>query len=322
MTEIICGVDVGAANLDARIGRSGAWQQFANTTPGIKELTEFCRKHQVSLVVMEATGGYERQLFAQLWASDIPSAVINPRSVRRFAEAMGSLEKTDRIDCAMIAWYAETKRIQPTPPASANQQRLTALVVRLRQLTDLKVVQANQGRLVTEPDVIASVSTLLATIAAEIRKLETLVADVIAADPLWAKLDKAFRTIKGVSDRTIARLMAGLPEIGTLSNKAASKLAGLAPIARDSGKSIGKRAVRAGREPVRSILYVVAEIVRRYDKDFADFHRRLSDAGKPKMVIRIALAHKLLVRLNAKAREIRQSVSENATSGQNTNLTA
>jgi transposase len=104
----------------------------------------------------------------------------------------------------------------------------------------------------------------------------------------------------------MARLMAELPEVGILSDNAASKLAGLAPIARDSGKLNGNRAVRGGRAGIRSILFVVAELVRRHDLDFAAFHRRLTQAGKPKKVIRIALAHKLLVRLNAKARDVRR----------------
>jgi transposase len=131
------------------------------------------------------------------------------------------------------------------------------------------------------------------------------IAQLIAIDPVWLQLDQAFRSIKGVADRTVARLLAELPEIGTLSNKAISKLAGLAPLARDSGKTQGKRPVRGGRSGVRAILFVVASVVRRYDADFAAFDQRLQAAGKPKKVIRIALAHKLLVRLNAKARQVR-----------------
>src|SRR5258708_30329454 len=131
----------------------------------------------------------------------------------------------------------------------------------------------------------------------------------IGSDRLWTTLDAAFRSIKGVADRTVARLLAELPEIGTLSNKAAAKLAGLAPLARDSGKRQGKRPARGGRSTIRSILFVVAEVVRRHEPDFAAFHQRLTLAGKPKKVIRIALAHKLLVRLNAKARDVRNQIA-------------
>lgn len=308
MTHIICGVDVSATTLDARIGRDGEYRRFAVSTEGIADLIAFCQAHQVSLVVMEATGGYERRPAGQLWAAELPAAIVNPRAVRDFAKAMGVLEKTDRIDCGIIAWYAETKRIKPTPPTSATQARLTALVVRLRQLTDQRIRETNRRRLVTEPTVLATFEPILAAIASQQRQLETLIAQAIDADPLWARLDAAFRTIKGVADRTVARLMAEMPEIGTLSNKAIGKLAGLAPIARDSGQHSGKRKVRGGREGVRSILFVIAEVVRRYDPEIAAFHQRLTNAGKPKKLIRIAIARKILVRLNAKARNVRHSM--------------
>jgi transposase len=309
VTHIICGVDVSATTLDARIGRDGEYRRFDVSADGLADLIAFCQAHQVGLVVMEATGGYERRPAGHLWAAELPTAIVNPRAVRDFAKAMGVLEKTDRIDCGIIAWYAETKRIKPTPPASATQARLTALVRRLRQLTDLRTQQTNQRRLIVEPDVLASFAPILAAIASQQRQLETLIAQAIGDDPLWVRLDAAFRTIKGVADRTIARLMAEMPEIGTLSNKAVGKLAGLAPIARDSGQHNGKRKVRGGREGVRSILFVIAEVVRRYDPDFAAFHQRLSRAGKPNKVIRVAIARKLLVRLNAKARQIRRTTT-------------
>ena len=307
MASIICGVDIGSQTLDARIGRDGVWQQFERTEAGIAALAAFCRQHRVDLVAMEATGGYERLPFGLLWAADIPAAIVNPRSVRRFAEGMGVLEKTDRIDCGIVAWYAETKRIEPTQPASATQQRLTALVLRLRQLTDLRTAQKNQRRLVTEPDVQESFTELLKILARQMRSLQDQIAASIDADPLWASLDTAFRAIKGVAGRTTARVLADLPEIGLLSGKAVSKLNGLAPIARDSGTKNGKRPIRGGRESIRSILYMVAQVVRRYDPDFKAFYERLKAAGKPHKVIRIALARKLLVRLNAKARDVRQA---------------
>jgi transposase len=300
-------VDISAATLDARIGRDGAWQQFARTSDGVARLAAFCETHRVELVVMEATGGYERLPFGLLWAANIPVAIVNPRSVRQFAQALGALEKTDKIDTAMIAWYAETKCVQPMPPAADHQRRLTSLVVRMRQLIALKAGQQNQRRLVEDPDALDSFTAVLATITQQIRSLEAKVLALIAADPLWRALDDVFRQIKGVADRTIARLMAHLPEIGTLSSKAVAKLVGLAPIAHDSGKRSGRRPVRGGREAARSILYTVAEIVRRHDPDFKDFHQRLRAAGKPAAVVRIALARKLLVRLNAKARDVRNA---------------
>ena len=255
---------------------------------------------------MEATGGYEQQAFALLSEQGLGVAILNPRAVRQFAESMGSLEKTDRIDAGMIAWYAEVKKSRPVCLAPQSQQHLRALVTRLRQLTEIRTAQLNQQRLVIDRSVQASFTKLLTFVGRQIRDLEQRITKLIEQDPLWRELNQTFRTIKGVADRTVARLMAEMPEIGTLSNKTISKLAGVAPIARDSGKHQGKRIVRGGRPAVREILFIVASVVGRYEPDFIAFQQRLRAAGKPPKVVRIALAHKLLVRLNAKAREVRQ----------------
>ncbi len=309
MTQKICGVDVSGEWLDARLGPQGEHLRVERTAEGVETLAAFCRDHGVELVVLEATGGYEQLAFGLLWAQGVPCALVNPRAVRRFAEAMGLLEKTDRIDAGVIAWYAEAKRIVAQAPQSPAQRQLRALSDRLRQLTKLAVAQSNQRRLVEDEAVQAMFDELLATIRRQSRELERKIAALIEGDPLWRRLDAVLREIKGVADRTVARLMAEMPEIGTLSGKAIGKLAGLAPIANDTGKRHGHRSIRGGREGVRSILFVVAEIVRRHDPDFAAFHRRLKDAGKKPKVVRTALARKLLVRLNAKARDARAALA-------------
>jgi len=323
VTRIICGVDVASKSLEARIGQQGAASSFINDPEGIAALGAFCLTYQVELVAMEATGGYEQQAFAQLSGQGLAVAILNPRAVRQFAQSMGSLEKTDAIDAGMIAWYAEVKKSQPVCLAPENQQHLRALVTRLRQLTSMRVVQLNQQRLVSDRKVQASFKKLLALLAHQIGELEKSIAVLLEKDPLWRELDQAFRAIKGVADRTVARLMAempgspatglrrwgGMPEIGTLSNKTISKLAGVAPLANDSGKHQGKCSVRGGRAAVREILFIVASVVGRYEPDFIAFRERLRAAGKPPKVVRIALAHKLLVRLNAKAREVRQRLT-------------
>jgi transposase len=309
VTEIICGVDVSSQALDVRIGRDGAEARTAATPEGVASLAAFCREHRVTLVVMEATGGYEKLVHAVLWGHGIPAAIVNPRSVRRFAEAMGFLEKTDRIDAGVIAWYAEVKRIVAQEPPSAAQEHLRALVTRLRQLTELRTMQSNQRRLVADPVVDGLFTDMMALIARQSRELEAKIAALIGSDPLWQELDACFRSIKGVADRTVARIMAEMPEIGTLSNKAVSKLAGLAPLAKDSGKSHGKRVTRGGRANLRNILFVIVVNVRQYNPDFAALHERLTKAGKAKKVIRIALARKLLVQLNAKARDVRKELA-------------
>lgn len=259
-------------------------------------------------MAMEATGGYEQQAFAQLSEHDLSVAIVNPRAVRQFAQSMGWLEKTDKIDASMIAWYAETKKCQPVCLAAQTQLELRARVTRLRQLTDVRTAQKNQQRLVTNPVIQDGFRKMLDFVAEQIAELEQAITALIEADPLWRELNQAFRTIKGVADRTVARIMAEMPEIGTLSNKTISKLAGLAPLANDSGKHQGKRTVRGGRATVRDILFLVGSVVARYEPDFIAFQQRLRAAGKPPKVVRIAVAHKLLLRLNAKAREVRQQL--------------
>ena len=304
--KTICGVDISKALLDACIEPGEVRGQFSNDAGGIAELAAFCRQHQVELVVMEASGSYERRAFVLLWEEGLPCAITNARNVRLYAEAMGVPEKTDRIDASMIARFARDKNLQPMPLPSPAQRRLKALVARLRQLTDDLIVQKQRRSSLRDcPEMLASIDEVIALLKRQSRTLEGEIGSMIEDDPLWASLSETFRSIKGVADRTVAWLMAELPEIGTYSNKAIAKLVGVAPIADDSGKRRGKRPVRGGRPGVRSILFLVAAIAARYDEDLGRFRDRLLAAGKEKMVVRIALARKLLVRLNAKARDAR-----------------
>ena len=313
MIRTICGVDVSKSKLDACIEPGAKHASFDNDAAGIAELATFCREHAVTLVVMEASGGYERPAFLQLSERGVDCALTNPRNVRRFAEAMGFLEKTDRIDASVIARFAHAKKLIPTPLPSKAQQRLKALVARLRQVTDdLTVQKQRRSALLDNPEMLASLDEVIALLKRQSRSLEGEIASMIDDDPLWTQLADSWREIKGVADRTVAWLHADLPEIGTLSNRAIAKLAGLAPLADDSGKHNGKRHIQGGRASVRSILFLVAATAARYDKAFAEFRARLVAAGKEKMVIRIALARKLLVRLNAKARDARAAYA-NAT---------
>jgi transposase len=305
VNRTLCGVDISKDWLDAGVVPVAAEGRFRNDAAGIAELAAFCQTHGVDVVVMEASGGYERLAFLLLWQLGVPCAIVNARSVRRFAEAMGVFEKTDRIDRVMIARYGEAKGVQPTSPPSAAQQRLKALVARLSQVTGDLTVQKQRKSAAFDAETEASLDEVIALLKRQQRSLEGEIASLIDDDPLWAGLDQAFRSLKGVASRTVARLMAELPEIGILSNKAITKLVGLAPLADDSGKRTGRRSVRGGRTGPRAILFLIARIVARYDPHFAAFHQRLQKAGKEKMVIRIALARKLLVVLNAKARDAR-----------------
>ena len=304
--KTICGVDISKARLDACIEPGSVRGSFTNDASGIASLAAFCRQHQVELVVMEASGGYERRAFVLLSEDGLPCAVTNARNVRLYAESMGVPEKTDRIDASMIARFARHKGLQPMPLPSPAQRRLKALVARLRQLTDDLIVQKQRrSSLRDDAEMLASIDEVIALLKRQSRTLEGEIGSMIDDDPLWAHLSETFRSIKGVADRTVAWLMAELPEIGTYSNKAIAKLVGVAPIADDSGPRRGKRPVRGGRPGVRSIMFLVAAIAARYDESLGRFRDRLLAAGKEKMVVRIALARKLLVRLNAKARDAR-----------------
>jgi transposase len=306
----ICGVDVSKQWLDAFAAEQH--ERMTNNPEGIARLAAFCQAHDVTLVVMEATGGVERQAYAGLWQAGQPCTLVNPRNVRDFAKAMGYLEKTDRLDATVIAHFAAVKKLTATPPPSEKQQILSTLSARLRQVISDSIVQ-KQRRSATQDNLsLSQIDDILMLLKKQRQTLCGEIASLIDDDPLWCQLDASFRSIKGVADRTVATLMAELPEIGCYSNKAISKLVGLAPIADDSGKRQGKRAIRGGRAYVRSMLFLVANIARKYDQSLQAFADRLLKAGKAKMVVRVALAHKLLVRLNAKARITRENYA-NAT---------
>lgn len=306
--RIICGVDVAKAWLDAWIEPAGH-RRFGNDADGVAALARWCREHDADLVVMEASGGIEQPAFLTLWRAGQACALANPRAVRGFARAMGYLEKTDRIDAEMIAGYAAARRLAPTPPPSDDQRRLTALAARMRQVTADLSVQKQRLHGAADPAAHASLVEAIAFFTQQAKALAREIAALVAADPLWHALDQTIRSVKGLADRTIAVLLADLPELGTLSNKAIAKLVGLAPLPNDSGIHHGKRSIRGGRASVRSILFLVADVARKFDPDLTDFRQRLLDQGKPKMVARIALARKLLVRLNAKARETRAALN-------------
>jgi transposase len=212
----------------------------------------------------------------------------------------------------MIASYATARKLVAMPPPSEDQRRLTALAARLRQVSSDISVQKQRLHSTSEPAALASLKEAIAFFNRQAKALAAEIAALVTVDPLWTELDKTIRSVKGLADRTLAVILADLPELGTISNKAIAKLAGLAPIANDSGQRKGRRSVRGGRASVRSILFLVADIARKYDDDLAAFRNRLLAQGKEKMVVRIALARKLLVRLNAKARETRAALAQSA----------
>lgn len=310
--KVICGVDVSSASLDARIGLGGVYKRFKANAAGIEALAAFCREHKVELVVMEATGGYEKPAYKGLYEAGLAVAVVNARSVRRYAEGLNYLEKTDKIDAGVIADYGCIKKLVAYAPPSLAQEELTALTTQLRQIVDARTALRNQMRLVEVEAVLESQGRLIRAMNEEIDHVENLIFERIQQDLTWSRLAQGLTKIKGVAERTVAYLLAYLPELGTLSAKTIAKLVGLAPIAKDSGNMQGKRHIRGGRIQIRSPIVFIASIAGRYDPTLRAFRQRLLDAGKPKMVVRTAVARKLLVIMNAKARDIRAEIKSAA----------
>jgi transposase len=195
--KIICGVDVSKASLDACIEPGAVRGSFGNDRAGIAALAAFCHQHRADLVVMEATGGYERRAFLLLWEQGQPCAVTNARQVRLYAESMGVLEKTDRIDARIIARFARDKGLQPTPLPSQAQQRIKALVARLRQVTDdLTVQKQRRSSLLDNAEMLAGIDEVIALLKRQSRTLEGEIGSMIDDDPLWAQLAEAWRSVK------------------------------------------------------------------------------------------------------------------------------
>lgn len=305
---MVIGIDVAKDTVVLASEPAGRTGTFATDHAGLAALVAQCQAPPVALVVLEATGGYEAPVVAALASAGLPVVIVNPRQVRDFAKATGRLAKTDAIDATVLALFGA--RVQPPvrPLPDAATQELQALLGRRRQLLDM--LHAERQRHAT------SHGRVRANLRSHIHWLEKSLADtddtlqqLIAASPLWRVQDELLQSVPGVGPTLASTLLGYVPELGHLDRRQIAALIGVAPLARDSGNIKGKRKVRGGRNGVRSILFVVAECVRRHEPDFAAFHKRLSEAGKAKKAIRIALAHKLLVRLNAKARDVRKKMA-------------
>jgi transposase len=300
--QIFVGIDVAKRQLDVALRPSGDTWTAVNDDDGIGESVRRLRRLRPTLVIVEATGGYELALVMALAAAKLPFAVANPRQVRDFAKGLGLLEKTDKIDAKVLAHFAEAVRPEPRPLPSEARQRLNALVVRRRQLVDMLTAELN--RRATAP--VALRSELQAHIDWLKRRLVAIEAELrqaIKADSDWQTEDRILRSAKGVGHATAATLIGGLPELGSLNSRKIAKLLGAAPLARDSGKFKGRRMIWGGRSAVRAVLYMAALVASRYNPVIRAFYQRLLAAGKLKKVALVACMRKLLVILNAMVRD-------------------
>ncbi|HEX5500574.1 MAG TPA: IS110 family transposase [Thermomicrobiales bacterium] len=296
--ERFVGIDVSRDWLDVAIRPSGDGWRVANDATGIAALVADVAALSPTLVVLEATGGLETTAAAALLAAVVPVAVVNPRQAREFAKATGQLAKSDALDAAMLAHFAEAIRPPQRPLPDADQQRLAALLARRRQVVEMLV--AERQRLArAQPAVRARVTAHVAWLEEELAGLDAELDAAIQASPAWRARAALLRSVPGVGPVLSRTLLADLPELGQLDRRRIAALVGVAPLARESGTWRGRRGIWGGRAEVRRVLYMATVVAVRRNPAIRAFHDRLRSAGKAPKVALVACMHKLLLILDA-----------------------
>jgi len=298
-SELFIGIDVSKSCLDGSARPTGLTFQQPNDPQGIAAVVDLLKPLNPTAVVLEATGGFEAPLAAALASAGLSVAVVNPRQVRDFARATGQLAKNDRIDAAVLAHFAQAIRPQPRPLPDAEVRALQALLARRRQLLEMLVMEQNRLGSCADDAVRADLEAHIRWLSERLKKAETDIEEAIQRSPNWLAKEDLLRSIPGLGPVSSRTLLSALPELGTLSNREAAALAGLAPFADDSGKRRGPRHVQGGRACVRSVLYMAALSAARYNPLLKAFKERLVRAGKKAKVILTAVARKLVVLANA-----------------------
>ena len=293
----VLGLDVAQSFIDYARSDGTASGRVEYRRAGVAKLVEQAR-HEIDLVVCEATGGYERLVVARLLADGIAVAVVNPRQVRDFAKATGHLAKTDAIDARVIAAFGVTVRPRVQVPKDELAQQLEAQLSRRQQLIEMRVMEQNRLQQALPP-VKRSIRAHIAWLGERIEALDDDIDGTLKASPQWqAKLDLLVG-LKGVGPVLRAALFAWLPELGSLNRKQVAALVGVAPFACDSGAMRGRRVIYGGRKPIRNLLYMATLVATRHDVRLRGCYRALVAAGKPKKVAIVACMRKLLTILNA-----------------------
>jgi transposase len=299
------GIDVSKSRLDVGLRPSGEAFAVPRDGEGLAALVERLRQEPVELVVVEATGGFEMVVAAALAGAGLPLAVVNPRQIRDFARATGRLAKTDAIDAAVIARFAEAIRPEPRPLPDAEAQLLGEFVARRRQLVDTIVAETNRRQRLTHPRLIAGSDQVVAVLRAQLDALEAEIDAAIRRSPAWRERENLLRTVPGIGPATARTLIAELPELGRLGRREIASLVGLAPMNRDSGTLRGRRTIVGGRAPVRTALYMSIMVALRHKLPLHATYLRLRQAGKPAKVAIVACMRKLLTIANAILRDSR-----------------
>jgi len=300
---IVAGVDVSKATLDYAIHPRPHTHHVAYDPAGLAALVDDCRHASVGLVVLEATGGLERQLVHALADAGVPFHVANPRQVRDLARAMGQLAKTDAIDARALVHFGIKMQPRPHVLPDENRLKLRDLSARHQQLSDMRTAEANRLSTCADASIEAMIREHLDWLEEQIRQVAEAMDQLIEQDEALTRNAEVITSAPGLGPLTARRLIAELPELGQRNPRQIAKLVGVAPINRDSGTLRGKRMTGGGRRAVRKMLYMPTLVATRYNPRIRAVYQRLVAQGKPKMVALVAAMRKLLILLNAMIRE-------------------
>jgi transposase len=297
--RVVVGLDVAKDKVDACIRRFALREVFPNTAMGHRQLVAWLRKHQVNKAVLEASGGYERAWAKVLREAGIEVRIVDPKRVRNFARSAGRLAKNDPIDAEMIAWFAETFSEAPSQVHDAAREELAALVKARKRLIDLRTHLQTQDEHAAPKAVQKAHARVLKSLAAEIAALEAAIAAKVKATPEFAERAEIIESVPGLAGTASATLVAGMPELGQVSDGIAAALIGLAPYDDDSGKRRGERHIKGGRRWVRNAIYMPCLGAATLNNPVLKaFYRRLIAKGKEPKVALVACMRKLIVILN------------------------
>lgn len=303
MTETIVekfvGIDVSKSTLDVCIEPAVQTMHVAYDEAGIKQIVVRLQGISPTLIVMEATGGLEVRIATELASKGLPVAVINPRQARDFAKATGQLAKTDLVDAAVLAAFAKAIRPQARPLKDADSRALDEMVGRRRQLIDMRVQETLRLGTAASKPLEKSLNKHIAWLDKQITEIDTDLTNRLRESDVWRAKDDLLRGIPGVGPVTTLTMLAKCPELGMLNRREIAALAGVAPLANDSGKHRGKRFIWGGRADVRAVLYMAALSAIRYNDTIKVFAERLKQAGKPPKVVIVACMRKLLIIMNS-----------------------
>jgi len=305
MDIITVGIDVSKDRLDVAVRPSGEAFTVERNAGGLDRLVGRLQELSPQIVALEATGGFETIAAAALAAAGLPVVIINPAQIRAFARALGQRAKTDPIDAAVIAHFAEATQPEVRPLPDEATRLLADLIARRRQIVEMIGAERQREKRMTLPHLKKSIIRLVRALEKELTSVDSDIDDAVRGSPAWRKKEDLLASVPGVGPIIARTLIADLPELGHLSRKQIAALAGLAPFTRQSGKWRGRSFIGGGRSSVRTALFMGAMVAKQHNPVLKAFFDRLVAAGKPKMVALIAVARKLLTILNAILRDHR-----------------